>query len=262
MHETYWPALKERLVHESPADIHLDCSICLDKMTILQHQNKHDESVFSLHHGAYVLACGHIFGLKCIQLWKLSQETTGVERLTCPSCRSELRIHSGCGHGPLGMGVPSTDQERHLTQQALEGWEGGWVSPLCITCTASAIVVDMSRDLQNRYMEQSLPEGIVVGMVATIRSLDYFLRETQDGIPLDVVGELELSPYLDAYFKARKIIMCSGPQTLYWYGLCLDDIEISYRRYKKRTAGPEVPREAQAVLKVREAWAWVRREAV
>ncbi|KAM0563198.1 hypothetical protein ACHAPJ_000914 [Fusarium lateritium] len=103
--ETYWPALKASFDQDSTAAQRLDlqCGICLEKMTV------NDDDVLcepdneaSLHHGAYILPCGHIFGYKCASELMLHNREHRAHH-SCPQCRECL--HSVVCKCPLNRGT-------------------------------------------------------------------------------------------------------------------------------------------------------------
>ncbi|KAF4951000.1 hypothetical protein FSARC_13038 [Fusarium sarcochroum] len=103
--ETYWPALKATFEEDPSAAQRLDlqCGICLEQMTL----NDDDvpcepDNEAGLHHGAYILPCGHIFGYKCASELMLHKRNPKAHH-SCPTCRECL--HSAMCECPHNKGT-------------------------------------------------------------------------------------------------------------------------------------------------------------
>ncbi|KAL4722072.1 hypothetical protein ACLX1H_010842 [Fusarium chlamydosporum] len=112
--ETFFHYLMDILDKDPSAveRLDLECGICLDKMTIDQDikvRTSNNELVLS--HGAYILVCGHIFGVSCAaKLSDHSEEDMTEHR--CPTCRHALEFtRCFCPHN-LGTLLRVTPEER------------------------------------------------------------------------------------------------------------------------------------------------------
>ncbi|KAJ4269952.1 hypothetical protein NW762_001623 [Fusarium torreyae] len=103
--ETYWPTLKAILDQDPTAALRLDlqCEICLETMTVNDDDilcEPDDEA--GLHHGAYIIPCGHIFGYKCASELMLHKRENRAHH-SCPQCCDCL--HSAMCECPLNQGT-------------------------------------------------------------------------------------------------------------------------------------------------------------
>ncbi|KAJ4141668.1 hypothetical protein NW768_000884 [Fusarium equiseti] len=132
---TYWPVLRDALLQDPSSynNLHLDCGICLDKMTIFQHehtfQNDHAHGTFS--HRARILPCGHIFGSSCV-ISLLTNLIESDQPIVCPVCRMNLPSHKGCSHVHFGMPMPTSISEIRTFPGTIT--EGGRVAEKCRDC--------------------------------------------------------------------------------------------------------------------------------
>ncbi|KAG8668533.1 hypothetical protein FPOAC2_07824 [Fusarium poae] len=103
--ETYLPRLLEVLERDPSAAerLRLDCGMCHEEMTtdgVDMCELPNGEP--SLTHVAYILPCGHIFGLSCVvELMHhcLEQHVYGSRQNRCPTCRQRQHfIPCGCPH--------------------------------------------------------------------------------------------------------------------------------------------------------------------
>lgn len=112
--ETFFPYLMDILDKDSSAAerLELECGICLDKMAIDQDiKVRTSNNKLVLSHGAYILVCGHIFGVSCAaKLSDHSEEDMAEHR--CPTCRHVLEFtRCFCPHN-LGTLLRVTPEER------------------------------------------------------------------------------------------------------------------------------------------------------
>ncbi|CAF3515289.1 hypothetical protein SNK03_010936 [Fusarium graminearum] len=100
--ETFFPRLKEILDQDPSAAqrLKLVCGICLEDMStnedIIREVREGVTRILHTSHNAYILPCGHIFGLPCVVNLRNTTKTVRDLEHQCPICRFPLYFEP-CG---------------------------------------------------------------------------------------------------------------------------------------------------------------------
>ncbi|QPC78357.1 hypothetical protein HYE68_009109 [Fusarium pseudograminearum] len=97
--ETFFPRLKEILDQDPSAAqrLKLECGMCMEDMLINEDVRVEQRgNVTYVSHNAYILPCGHIFGITCVLKLKENSITVRDPEYQCPNCRAPMYFHS-CG---------------------------------------------------------------------------------------------------------------------------------------------------------------------
>ncbi|RGP78229.1 hypothetical protein FLONG3_3645 [Fusarium longipes] len=140
---TYWPVLRDTLLLDPSSynNLHLDCGICLEEMTIFQHEHSYDPEMFHLSHRARIFPCGHMFGSKCA-LKMVNDLVRSNQPIACPVCRISLSLHRYCGHQHSGMPMPTSIRDIRNFPPTLS--EGGMVADKCGDCQVTEIIMGIN----------------------------------------------------------------------------------------------------------------------
>lgn len=140
---TYWPTLRDTLLQDPSSydNLDLECGICLDRMTIFQHEHIHSPEIHDLSHRARIFPCGHMFGCKCA-LAMIKDFVDNEQPIVCPICRVNFSIHRDCPHNHSGKPMPTNLEEICNFPPTLS--EGGVVADKCGDCQVTDIVMGIS----------------------------------------------------------------------------------------------------------------------
>ncbi|KAI8723519.1 RING-type domain-containing protein [Fusarium sp. LHS14.1] len=135
--DSFWPSLKKKLEQNSNNFGRLDvqCQICFESTTVggPPYSNVDPQR----DHRASILACGHIFGDKCIAKYLKKCEKKEERVPNCPTCRATLQ-HAECSHACLGIPVPNYSSQLCTVLPTLT--EDGKIADLCSMCELSEVV--------------------------------------------------------------------------------------------------------------------------
>ncbi|CEF85268.1 unnamed protein product [Fusarium graminearum] len=109
---TYWPILRDALLRDPSSyhNLHLECVICLEDMTVFQHEHTYDPLMSHLSHRARIFPCGHMFGSKCA-MTMIDELVRSNQPIACPICRVNFSHHRDCDHVHSGMPMPTSIRE-------------------------------------------------------------------------------------------------------------------------------------------------------
>ncbi|KAL6912844.1 hypothetical protein ACHAPO_007650 [Fusarium lateritium] len=136
--ETYFPHLLEILQRDPSAAerLKLDCGMCFEEMTTDGVEGcELPDGELGVAHVAYILLCGHIFGLSCIARHRqhtFDEQVYGRSHHKCPTCRQRQHfIPCGCPH-ILGTMLQVQEANRQEMLDNIEKVKG--MGDRCISC--------------------------------------------------------------------------------------------------------------------------------
>ncbi|EYB24614.1 hypothetical protein SNK05_007817 [Fusarium graminearum] len=246
---TYWPILRDALLRDPSSyhNLHLECVICLEDMTVFQHEHTYDPLMSHLSHRARIFPCGHMFGSKCA-MTTIDELVRSNQPIACPICRVNFSHHRDCDHVHSGMPMPTSIREIWKFPPTLS--EGGVVADKCGDCQVTEIIMGISYLAPTLLFPFELDEGDSLFVSARTRCHVWDLRamDSVEGYDVqDVIIEGPLKKVFDE-IKARL----KDNATRSWYSTDLKGFELCIRScQRRRMSFVDVVREHQSAWNAR-----------
>ncbi|KAF5007285.1 hypothetical protein FDECE_6374 [Fusarium decemcellulare] len=162
----FWPNLRDTLLNgpHRLKNLNLQCDICMEQMSVFDHEHVQHHVEKNMHHGARVLPCGHMFGTRCISRVIVECRNSHIP-VSCPMCRTPFVDHPHCLHGHSGMPMPNTIQDIANFPRTLA--EGGKIADKCGDCQVVDAVIGLSRLAPILYPPIDLGIMEVIGVSAS-----------------------------------------------------------------------------------------------
>ncbi|CEI38515.1 unnamed protein product [Fusarium venenatum] len=192
---TYWPVLRDALLQDPSSynNLHLECGICLENMTVFQHEHTYDPEMSHLSHRARIFPCGHMFG--------------------------------NCGHVHTGMPMPTTVKQIWRFPPTLS--EGGVVANKCGDCQATEIIMGINYLAPTLLFPFELAEGDSLFVSVRTKSQVWDLRPTEL-VEGHVSHDLPVKGPLKRVFDEIKAKLKDSAMRS-WYSADLRSFEIAIR---------------------------------
>ncbi|XEU97264.1 hypothetical protein FSHL1_002550 [Fusarium sambucinum] len=223
---TYWPVLRDALLRDpsSYSNLNLECGICLENMTVFQHEHTYDPEMSHFSHRARIFPCGHMFGSKCA-MTMIDDLIRNNQPITCPICRADFSLHIDCGHIHTGMPMPTTVKQIWKFPPTLS--EGGVVADKCGDCQVTEIIMGINYLAPMLLFPFELAEGDTLFVSARTKSQVWDLRPTElvEGY---VAHDLPVKGPLKRVIDEIKVKLKDNA-TRSWYSADLRSFEIAIR---------------------------------
>ncbi|KAL3588345.1 hypothetical protein FPOAC2_10499 [Fusarium poae] len=223
---TYWPILRDALLRDPSSynNLHLECGICLENMTVFQHEHIYDPEMSHFSHRARIFPCGHMFGSKCA-LTMIDDLVRSHQPIACPICRVDFSLHIDCGHVHTGMPMPTSIKQIWKFPPTLS--EGGVVADKCGDCQVTEIIMGINYLAPTLLFPFELAEGESLFVSARTKS------QVWDARPVELVEgyvarDVSIKGPLKRVFDEIKAKL-KDSATRCWYSADLRSFEIAIR---------------------------------
>ncbi|KAF4968424.1 hypothetical protein FSARC_4221 [Fusarium sarcochroum] len=227
---TYWPVLRDYLLGNPDIyeTLHLECGICLDKMTVFPHEHSYDPEMHHFSHRARILPCGHMFGSKCAHAM-IDEALSNDLPICCPICRTDFSLHRDCGHVHTGMPMPTNVEAIKKFPPTLS--EGGVVADKCGDCQVTEIILGINYLAPTLLSSIELEEREVLCVAArTLTSCWGLQPECDDGMENYLVQNVPLGRSLQRICnEIKQRLKESSSKT--WKSMDLAGFELSIQLY-------------------------------
>ncbi|KAM0199037.1 hypothetical protein ACHAPA_003638 [Fusarium lateritium] len=194
--ETYWPALRDALLEDPNQydNLHLECGICLDEMTVFPHEHTYDPDMLHFSHRARIFPCGHMFGSKCA-LFMVEEALSNEIPISCPICRADFSWHRDCKHVHTGMPMPTSIKAIQNFPRTLS--EGAVIADKCGDCQVTEILIGINYLAPTLLFPFEIGDDEVLCVTASTFSGSWGIAPSQHGaLGSDVVEEIHMGEAL------------------------------------------------------------------
>ncbi|KAM0345744.1 hypothetical protein ACHAPU_006097 [Fusarium lateritium] len=222
---TYWPILRDALLKDPSLydNLHLECGICLDEMTVFPHEHSYDPDMFHLSHRARIFPCGHIFGSKCAHF--MIEETFVSDRpICCPICRIDFSWHRDCKHVHTGMPMPTSIEAIRKFPMTLS--EGAAIADKCGDCQVTEILIGINYLAPTLLFPFEIKDDEVLCVTATTHSASWGIAPSGPGSLDGSVEYIHIGESLQKVCDEAKTKLADSA-TKSWLSLDLTGFELS-----------------------------------
>ncbi|KAH6964471.1 hypothetical protein DER45DRAFT_626862 [Fusarium avenaceum] len=226
--ETYWPNIRDALLKDPIQfdNLHLECGICLDEMTVFPHEHTYDPDMLQFSHRARVFPCGHMFGSKCA-LFMIEEDLRDDKPISCPVCRADFSWHRDCKHVHTGMPMPTSIAAIENFPPILD--KGGVIADKCGDCQVVEILVGINYLAPTLLFPFEIQEGEMLCVTATTFGGNWGIAPNRPGGMNSDIVEIPMGEAMKRVCNEIKARL-SDNATKTWLSLDLAGFELSVQR--------------------------------